>query len=247
MHSNHLEDIGVIIHAFDNQEDPEAPWRVCSPDSMGCGFLSDRMSACVVYEGKTAAFGGGGAVILNPAHTRVLCIYGGDGGTRGKTCSPPGLSDTCIPGCSTHAYDPAWCDASTRRTGDPWCDGRPWRLSDLGTFMAQDRFNTNYNEVIVDGFYWNEHLPHSIEAIVTSGGLETTAMYEQFLQTYGLTSDAVPLVEFHKDRPNPFTLAAGYAGFRSSSSASSASSGSQVPASGAARSYGSDLSGLGWG
>lgn len=178
--SNQLEDVGVIIHGIDNQEDPKRPWAVCSPKDLHCGFLSDRMSASIVYKGKTAAFSGGGGVILNPSKTRAMCIYGGDGGTRGKTCDPPGESATCasspvhsdlllchvfpvclhralcpppaplrrcVPGCQSHAWDPSWCDASTRRIGDPWCDGRPWKPNDFGAFMEQDRYNTNYNEV----------------------------------------------------------------------------------------------------
>ena len=76
--SSNLQDIGVIVHGIDHQEDPQRPWAVCSPSSLDCGFLSDRMSASVVYEGKTAAFSGGGGVVLNPAATVVLCAYGGE-------------------------------------------------------------------------------------------------------------------------------------------------------------------------
>ena len=75
--------MGVVIHAFDGQEDPDRKWAVCPPANGQCGFISDRMSASVIFKGKTAAFSGGGGIILNPEASRLLCAYGGDGGTRG--------------------------------------------------------------------------------------------------------------------------------------------------------------------
>jgi len=166
--SSLLHEIGVMIHGIDGQEDDDYPWRVCPKSSMGCGFLSDRMSISVIYKGKTATFSGGGGVILSPDATRVLCAYGGDGGTRGKLCHPPGLTAQCVPGCmmGQGSYE-AWCEPGPN---DYWCDGHPWRPEELGTFLQRDRISQQYNEIIVDGFYWNEKLPRSIEAILTSPG-----------------------------------------------------------------------------
>lgn len=155
--SNRLEDIGVIVHGIDHTEDPEMPWAVCPPDSSDCGFLSDRMSASVIWRTKgTAAFGGGGGVILNPNATRLLCIYGGDGGTRGKTCSiadelkhgvspgwTPEHAPGCTPGCVASQYD-EWCDGEN--AGSSWCDGKAWRMADVGHFLELDGGMTTYNE-----------------------------------------------------------------------------------------------------
>lgn len=198
--SNNPQDFGVIIHSLDGQEDPTRPWAVCPAEDLSCGFLSDRMSASVVYKGKTASYSGGTGVILRPRFARVLCGYGGDGGTRGKLCNPPGLTSTCIPGC---ALDPlstsAWCTPSGNPR-DMWCDGHPWRPTDMGELMARDRYNTNYNEVILDGAYWNEQLPQSVEAIITSpDDPQATKIHADFLNTYGLSAEDVPLVVFRKD------------------------------------------------
>ena len=202
--SSRLEDIGVIVHGIDFTEDPKRPWAVCSPDSSDCGFLSDRMSASVIWKVKgTAAFGGGGGVVLNPKHSRVLCIYGGDGGTRGKTCNPPGATDSCIPGCVASSRD-EWCDGHGARNS--WCDGKPWRPSQLGTFLQLDGGMTTYNEAIIDGFYWNANLPHSIEALIGSpNDPGAVKLHERFLSTYRLTKNDVPLLIFEKERGNcPF-------------------------------------------
>ena len=34
------------------------------------------------------------------SQVRVLCSYPSDGGTMHITCSPPGVSNTCVPGCA---------------------------------------------------------------------------------------------------------------------------------------------------
>ena len=203
--SNLLTDIGVVIHAFDGQEDPGRKWAVCAPTSQ-CGFISDRMSASVIFKGKTAAFSGGGGVILNPEATRLLCAYGGDGGTRGKLCHPPGVSGSCIPGCTSGPRQ--WCNPEeVWNNKGAWCDGRPWRPTDFGKFFELDKLSSTYNEVIADGFYWNQHLPHSIEAIIGSPGEPAAqALHAEFLETYGLSSAQVPLVTFNKEILDaPFT------------------------------------------
>ena len=197
--SNLLTDIGVVIHAFDGQEDPDRKWAVCPPANGQCGFISDRMSASVIFKGKTAAFSGGGGIILNPEASRLLCAYGGDGGTRGKLCHPPGVSGSCIPGCASGS--PQWCnpDDAVYDNG-AWCGGRPWRPTDFGKFIELDKLSSTYNEVVADGSYWNKHLPHSVEAIIGSpGDPAARALHAEFLQTYGLTSEQVPLVTFNKE------------------------------------------------
>lgn len=191
------EDFGVIIHSIDQMEDPERPWAVCSATNMMCGFLSDRISASVVYKGKTSAYSGGGGVIVRPQFARVLCGYGGDGGTRGKTCKPPGVSSSCMPGCVTGKSD-TWCDPAVKDSPqDGWCDGHPWRPSDMGKLLARDRYSANYNEVILDGAYWNAMLPNTIEAMIASpGDPQAGEQHAKFLSTYGLTAEQVPLVVY---------------------------------------------------
>jgi hypothetical protein len=202
--SNRMDEMGVIIHGIDSTEDKDRPWAACSQKSSDCGFLSDRMSASIIFAGKgTSTFGGGG-VILNPNATRIFCFYGGDGGTRGKTCQPPGESATCIPGCAQTPAD-RWCDAA--HASSSWCDGLPWRREDLGRALMLDAAAGTYNEVVLDAFFWNAHLPDSIEALIAGGAEDREAerLHERFLASYGRTADQVPLVFFDKSKANcPF-------------------------------------------
>ena len=194
-----------MVHALDATESEDRPWIA---GSVRADILSDRMSVSLIFQAKgTNAFGGGG-VVLNPEHTRVFCFYGGDGGTRGKLCRPPGETPTCIPGCQQSAGE-RWCDAS--RATNAWCDGRPWHFEDMGVALQLDALKSEYNEAVVDAFYWNAQLPHSIDALIaTPNDPRAEAMHRTFLSTYHLTADAVPLVVFNKARGDcPFELYGG--------------------------------------
>lgn len=136
--SGKLSEVGVIMHAFDATEDPQAPWAPCSEGNVICGFLHDKVSASAVYIGKTNAYTVKyGGVVLNPNIARVNCGYVGDGGTREKTC-PPGAARRCVSGCgilnavSERPSEAGWthfmsvyCDAAADTDG--WCGGYPWR------------------------------------------------------------------------------------------------------------------------
>jgi hypothetical protein len=127
--SGELSEIGVIMHAFDATEDPQAPWAPCPEGNVICGFLHDKVSASAVYIGKTNAYTVKyGGVVLNPNIVRVNCAYSGDGGTREKTC-PPGAARRCVSGCgikdASGNFMSVYCDASADTDG--WCGGYPWR------------------------------------------------------------------------------------------------------------------------
>ena len=136
--SGKLSEVGVIMHAFDATEDPQAPWAPCPEGNVICGFLHDKVSASAVYIGKTNAYTVKyGGVVLNPNIARVNCGYVGDGGTREKTC-PPGAARRCVSGCgilnavSERPSEAGWthfmsvyCDAAADTDG--WCGGYPWR------------------------------------------------------------------------------------------------------------------------
>ena len=140
--SGKLSEIGVIMHAFDATEDPQAPWAPCPQGNVICGFLHDKVSASAVYLGKTNAYTVKyGGVVLHPSIARVKCGYVGDGGTREKTCSPNAAS-RCVSGCGIFASDSGhpkhdsetgqrhfisvYCDAAAE-SENGWCGGYPWR------------------------------------------------------------------------------------------------------------------------
>lgn len=136
--------------------------------------------------------------------------------TRGKTCNPPGVSRQCTPACmpqfdgrnSVHQYD-SWCIPGGPT--DHWCEGRPWRPQDVGKMLARDKKATQmgvhstqhgrtYNEVVIDGFYSNRNLPHSIEAFVASYGDDLELVrrtHSNFLSAYNLQPRDVPLLIYH--------------------------------------------------
>ena len=59
---------------------------------------------------------------------------------------------------------------------------------------------------VIDGFFWNAHLPWSIEAVIGSpGDLGAVRLHERFLASYHITKADVPLVTFHKEEADcPF-------------------------------------------
>ncbi len=60
-----------------------------------------------------------------------------------------------------------------------------------------------YNELILDGWQSNSHLPHSIEAFVESPGDNSTSIrrtHEAFMAAYRLDATQVPLLRFHPER-----------------------------------------------
>jgi hypothetical protein len=225
--SSKLEEIGVILHGIDGFEDKQRPWRSADPSS-GEGFLSDRISASIVYAGKALSFSTdstmgtylhAGSYIFDPFAVSVLCAYGGDGATRGKTCNPPGLSSSCIPAClpnynsandnSRNQWD-RWC--VPRGASDYFCDAHPWRPRDIGKMLERDRAATKkneprdehhaYNEIVIDGHHSNAHLPGVIEAFVVARGDDHGAArghHQAFLREYGLSAAQVPMLEYRPE------------------------------------------------
>lgn len=235
--SSNLDEVGIIIHGIDTFEDAARPWAACSQSDPRCDFLSDRISASIVYEGKPASFvtfsmGCGncagseymdaGSYILDPFYTRLMCVYGGDGRTRGKNCRPSaGVSSTCIPACITELNPSGknavqqyekWC-ASTTST-DHYCDGHPWKPEQVGKMLDRERARMQrglplpceqcgYNEVMVDGFYHNAHLPHAIEAWVVGPAdnrAKARELHGKLLREYGLSASQVPMLVYNAEQ-----------------------------------------------
>lgn len=216
-------------------------------DGEDCKNQPDRLSCSAVYRGTTAAFSGGGGVIIKPRHSHLLCGYGGDGGSRGRTCQPPGETASCKPGCMMSGAND-WCDPSGISFDDCWCDGRPWRPADLGSMLAAHRHSFTYNEIVIDAKTFNDEMPWSVEAIITSPGDPTTLeMYAKFLQMYGITAADVPLVTFHKElaeRPFVCEICDGVATVFAAGSMVNAVRGTGVPGSGGPT---GDIARLGYG
>ena len=76
--SNDAAAAGVLVHVFDDYEQSEHPWELCS--SHECQHRSDHWSASVINARKPALFGSwGGGFIIDPT-VPILCAYPRDYG-----------------------------------------------------------------------------------------------------------------------------------------------------------------------
>ena len=123
----------------------------------------------------------------------LLCAWTHDGATSHRTCSPPGVSDTCVPGCyhghgQTRGTDDdddgpprGEFDFTDWHVDSSWGPFRSWELDRMlrkHESIWRGRAHTHscgqdfcvYNEVVVDAAVWEENLPSTIEAVFFLGG-----------------------------------------------------------------------------
>lgn len=229
--STDLTVVGVSLHQFDETENPDRPWLSCPEfchgvgQPCGCYFLSDRLSGQVVFADMPKTnrkeipvwSEKAGGFVWNMGMARLHCAFAGDAGTRARTCSPPGATDQCVPGC-TDGFHP-WCDGNHP---DVWCDGNPWRPNELDQMLSAYRFRkppyNTYNEIIVDSKYTDERMPDAVEAFFypLTPACETGSkcssyvrrIRKAFLREYQLDESKVPLLAFRPGNwEQPFILA----------------------------------------
>jgi len=196
-----------------------------------CQNTGDRLSATSIYRGlwdperpdrhKLTVVTPYPGIVLRPGATRLLCVYGSDGGTRRHTCP---RSDTepsegrCIPGCGD---PPHWCvDGHERlakgcRCGFERCRfdnaKRPWKPERLGWVLREHARAGNagqglgsfsgYPELVVasgngiadavEAIFW----PHT-EVAGRNNQSERTAcrVHRAFLRAFALDACDVPLL-----------------------------------------------------
>jgi len=166
----------VLVHQFDaidqdgtTKRGVHAEWAPCSRNEW-CTRFSDRFSASVInrrvpylYDAKQPGF------ILQPfaVDRAFLCGYKQDGGTMGKVCSPPGISEQCVPGCRLQR--PTWSDGLRRSRGQLWQlleEQEEDMISGLRNGVRSCGQDTcYYNELVLSANVWVQHLPQIIEAI----------------------------------------------------------------------------------
>ena len=106
--SNDLDWIGVILHQFDESEDPDSAWKRC-PDfchgfgqKCGCAFIKDRLAAQAVMSRMPKTNKGAiplwsekmGGVVFKPSSTRLFCAYPGE--CVAVSAFEPRLTNFCI-------------------------------------------------------------------------------------------------------------------------------------------------------
>lgn len=132
-----LEEFGVLVHQFDFMDDDDPNGRPWFPGAgtwvprpggprVSTADHGDRISATVINQQMTAEIFGSAPVyslslsglILSSKHNTLMCSYSYDVESLERTCSPPGRTATCIPGC-THPFDRqsppnVWCSSTDR-------------------------------------------------------------------------------------------------------------------------------------
>jgi len=219
--STSLSTAGVVIHQFDNWNDPSSQWMPC-PTTMWCANFSDRWSTSLVnHESPTKDDGGLNlynnlmpGFILAPTGNVLNCAFSQDGGTSLRICDAAGKAAGCIPGCYTEQGNhypvpdgvPCWCDTGVTQcasghgaTGPSACAWKPDELSKMLTKQAH--FNS-YNELLFDTTAYAAALPGSLEAFFIMAESQqdqknmTSEQHAHFLSTYGRTAQQTPLLVF---------------------------------------------------
>jgi hypothetical protein len=147
----------------------------------------------------------GGVVLSGDAGIKLLCAYGGDGGSRSKVCRTTGFG--CVPGCSESGKT-GWCDPHAQIASTGWCNGAAWHPQDVGTLVAAySNVGVGINELILDSGTWETALPATVEAVFypkscaypreqraleCQGAARKT--HREFLHKYDLTAEQVPLL-----------------------------------------------------
>ena len=238
-----LAQTGVLVHQFDTI-DEQNPARADKADtwllSVEKPQWADRISATLINARIRPAgtqiplFSDvQSGVVFNPDVVRVLCGFSKDGGTQtDRVCSPPGVSERCLPGCS-YRGKLTWCDGWYKTP----CAWRPKQLGKM--LQAQQAMHETsptgrFNEVIVDAAHFGRHLPSAVEAIFFVGTDSSEHCHSQnhwanvqggkrvnhcegyarvahraFLRTHGLTEEEVPLLrlDLFTETDAPFRLA----------------------------------------
>ena len=174
--SDTIEHGGLLVHMFDNLQDPIEPWHVCRTgwcssgwvEHLSCSLINHQVPALYTY---TVGF------ILS-AQVPFVCAYPSDGGTQGR---PMG-------GC----YEKAACSSTH------WW-GCQFPANDLySAIETQIAHNSgSYSEYVVATTDWEANLPHTIEAIVCRDDCESAkAIHLAFLSTYNQTASDTPLVYY---------------------------------------------------
>lgn len=201
-----LADAGLLVHIFDG-------WEVgasfeAAPSEMSTSLIyADQHPTCCpnlnipTYSGWATGVQG---LIFRPGPTtRILCGTSGDS-NNGK----------CKEWCPSIPLEGDDYDPNNSPQGAGGCRGS-WHPEDFGVFLyrtnlfeteVQSRWGRrlDYNEIVVSGSHWTQHLPTTIDAFFQSpdhgkgrrNDHVAREQHEGFLRKYNLSPEEVPLLEF---------------------------------------------------
>jgi hypothetical protein len=211
--SNQLDEAGVLMRQI--HKGAQKPWLPSSQAKRADRFPSSLVNQhlCVLHNSEP------GFVVSSAVS--LLCYYHSDGASDGKTCSTPGVSPECIPGCWKaagwswgNAQHPAlWCERPSNTLPRGRLYGCAWKPDNLEGMVQShlERGGGGHNEVVIDAHSWMEQLPGAIEAlffIKQSDAGHVKGLRANIMHTYGLREEqAPPLVKYDVRRGlSPFVL-----------------------------------------
>lgn len=201
--ADELHGMGLLVHQFDFMDsvDPEdEPWMPGTGewfdpavgDTVSSWDRGDRISAAIINAHMTPETSGSipiysiglAGVIMSPRKNRMLCSHAYDVDSLERTCSPRGVTESCVPGC-THPRQSSkgviWCNSDAKDISNidaQWpCAWRPSdtssmlqtreRLRAAGIKPSHKRFDDHkyYVEAVFDSEAFIANLPGSIEAV----------------------------------------------------------------------------------
>lgn len=226
-----MEEIGVIIKQWDGLEVAGKPWEACLENCYVQGaMVTGRWSAMVIYQWMRdredrqtipLPFGDRSGVVIRNSEVSFDCMYLIDGATYQ-------IHQSKVPGCKDNRC-PVDGNGGIPYDRNGWAcglDATPYNPQDLRVWIETHAkhgaqwhgpgWHSGYNEVIIGARNLNAHLPHAIEAFfaLSDGmadwdgfGISVRDAHRNFLRTYGLTSDQVPLLRLDQDNwEAPFAL-----------------------------------------
>ena len=183
--SKDLEEVGLIVHCFDDTEKVSEPWAPC--DDGWCNESGQWWSGSIINSNLRGAFGDAG-IIIAPNQVSLLCSFDADSGTIFSGCENGG-------------------------TGNDGFFGP--NATDQMMLSHMEGGAVGYNEVIINSAQFRANMPKSIAGIVyglkvgnaaVESGLRTSFdkvravhTYVTFLDRYNLTEQEIPLLRANFD------------------------------------------------
>ena len=165
-----------------------------------------------------------GGIVFNPEQNNIFCSHVGDAATDNRGCDPHGQSEHCTPECGGIGVNKAihWCPPPPE-DGARDCSWAPQHLHVMMELSMPPHAGPHgwggqtsgghYNEVVMDAYRYNSHLPWSIEAFwfdpgsSKDRGATQRTQHAAFLRAFKLTADEVPLLklDYSADGKNMFS------------------------------------------
>ena len=169
--SNSLAKAGLLVHCFDESEEPPGLFKPCVSGWCGSQHFDRWWSASIINSKQPNTFGDSG-LLLSPAKNHVNCSFVDDVGT---------MRTGCATGNSTRY-----------RNGVGKFDRH--ELKKMLERSMNPELLLGYNEVLIDSTKYMQRLPRSIAAVIFGlkgddayGRVQATQTYLSILDEFGLT------------------------------------------------------------